>query len=171
MVLIVCGCKCRDFFLISNTFKQLFSWTKSLISKDIKFFIEAPFSRVKYRYNDSFVMDESTILFISLCRGSSFLSMFLCSFIDFIKFASKLFHTMINIIRNYKCSVDTTVSRIFLLLRFQGLPLSVKCSPHHVLVQSWQTLKSKPRKPTNKVPTVNISKYMNCQSSYRCIRP
>ena len=39
MVLIVCGCKCRDFFLISNTSKQLFSWPKSLISKDIKFFL------------------------------------------------------------------------------------------------------------------------------------
>ena len=38
MVLIVCGCKCRDFFLISNTSKQLFSLPKSLISKDIKFF-------------------------------------------------------------------------------------------------------------------------------------
>ena len=43
MVLIVCGCKCRDFFLISNTSRQLFSWPKSLISKDIKFFPEAPF--------------------------------------------------------------------------------------------------------------------------------
>ena len=49
MVLIVCGCKCKDFFIISNTFSQLFSEPNSLISKDIKFFIEAPFSRVKYR--------------------------------------------------------------------------------------------------------------------------
>ena len=32
----VCGCKCRDFFLISNTSRQLFSRAKSLISKDIK---------------------------------------------------------------------------------------------------------------------------------------
>lgn len=39
----VCGCKCRDFFLISNTSRQLFSRAKSLISKDIKFFPEAPF--------------------------------------------------------------------------------------------------------------------------------
>ena len=52
----VCGCKCRDFFLISNTSRQLFSWLKTLISKDIKFFLEAPFSRVKYRYNDSFII-------------------------------------------------------------------------------------------------------------------
>ena len=37
MVLIVCGCKCREFFLISNTSRQLFSRAKSLISKDIKF--------------------------------------------------------------------------------------------------------------------------------------
>ena len=59
MVLIVCGCKCRDFFLISNTSRQLFSRAKSLISKDIKFFLEAPFSGVKYRYNDSFHHDDS----------------------------------------------------------------------------------------------------------------
>ena len=59
MVLIVCGCKCRDFFLISNTFKQLFSWTKSLISKDIKLFLEATFSGVKYHYNDSFHAADS----------------------------------------------------------------------------------------------------------------
>ena len=39
---LVCGCKCKDFFLISNTFSQLFSEPNSLISKDIKFFIEAP---------------------------------------------------------------------------------------------------------------------------------
>ena len=39
----VCGCKCREFFLISNTSRQLFSRAKSLISKDIKFFPEAPF--------------------------------------------------------------------------------------------------------------------------------
>ena len=56
MVLIVCGCKCREFFLISNTSRQLFSRAKSLISKDIKFFPEATFSRVKYRYNDSFII-------------------------------------------------------------------------------------------------------------------
>ena len=54
MVLIVCGCKCKDFFIISNTFRQLFFCRKWLISKDIKFFPEAPFPVVKYRYNDSF---------------------------------------------------------------------------------------------------------------------
>ena len=56
MVLFVCGCKCREFFLISNTSRQLFSRAKSLISKDIKFFLEASFSGVKYRYNDSFII-------------------------------------------------------------------------------------------------------------------
>ena len=40
---LVYGCKCKDFFLISNTFRQLFFCRKSLISKDIKFFPEAPF--------------------------------------------------------------------------------------------------------------------------------
>ena len=59
MVLIVCGCKCKDFFLISNTFSQLFSEPNSLISKDIKLFLEATFSGVKYRYNDSFHAADS----------------------------------------------------------------------------------------------------------------
>lgn len=59
MVLIVCGCKCKDFFIISNTFSQLFSEPNSLISKDIKLFLEARFSGVKYRYNDSFHAADS----------------------------------------------------------------------------------------------------------------
>ena len=49
MVFLGLSCKCKGFFTISNTFSQLFSEPNSLISKDIKFFIEAPFSRVKYR--------------------------------------------------------------------------------------------------------------------------
>ena len=59
MVLIVCGCKCRDFFLISNTSRQLFSEPNSLISKDIKFFPEAPFLEVKYRYNDTLLNNRT----------------------------------------------------------------------------------------------------------------
>ena len=73
MVLIVCGCKCRDFFLISNTSRQLFSRAKSLISKDIKFFIEAPFSRVKYRYNDSFHHADS-----GMCKFCTHSSIIFC---------------------------------------------------------------------------------------------
>ena len=49
----VCGCKCREFFLISNTSRQLFSRAKSLISKDIKSYMTGYFHFGNNHFNSA----------------------------------------------------------------------------------------------------------------------
>ena len=50
---LVCGFKCKDFSLVSNTFSQLFSEPNSLISKDIKSYMTGYFHFGNNHFNSA----------------------------------------------------------------------------------------------------------------------